>query len=111
MFDCYLDESSFTTNQAATGSSVARVGDAGLPPRGHPHSRIDIVFHADTMSGARQQILAQIAKLVAEPIEYNAGRYSVRAITFEQALLINRLAGDWGVINAIVTAERPGRLA
>ncbi|WP_137939504.1 hypothetical protein [Chitinivorax sp. B] len=110
MFDCYLDETSLSNTRHERIGTPA-IADVGLPPRGHPHSRIEIAFHPGTVAGSRQQILAQIAKLVAEPVEFSAGRYGVRAITFEQALQINRLVGDWALVSASLVAEHPGRLA
>ncbi|MEW9900237.1 hypothetical protein ABWL39_16575 [Chitinivorax sp. PXF-14] len=104
MFDCYLDESRLV-------SSVAQRQPREPEPqgvrRGHPKSYLALSFTRRTESSVRQQLLQQIAKLVAEPIEYVHGDYHVRAVTLEQALQINRLVADQAHLEVHVVAGRP----
>lgn len=104
MFDCYLDDSRLAS--APTPRQPREPEPQGVY-RGHPKSYLALSFTHHTQTSVRHQLLQQIAKLVAEPIEYVHGDYHVRAVTLEQALQINRLVADWAHLEVHVVAGRP----
>ena len=63
MFDCYFDDSH------ATAERVNVSHDTGINPsrieRGHPKSRLALMFSPYIQAGVRQQLLQQVARLVA----------------------------------------------